>query len=175
MGRYSMPTAYSERARAALRAATALLTLCMGMPALSAAPAPATAQAFLEHLLPLANVTDPAALQRQYDDVFGADFSAQTRVYVSTIVPVSAANEVVRFIRFGDDTRPLAVGGQCVALAALGQQLRADGWDGGRAVGAAASAQPAVYRKGRTQVTVRAQPGRATCAQSILITYRTPK
>jgi hypothetical protein len=170
-----MPTRYSDRARGVARAAAALLALCAGTPALGAPPTPATPQAFLEQLRMLADVRDPADLQQQYDAAFGADFSAHARVYVSTIVPVTAANEVVRFVRLGDDTQPLAVGHECVALASLAQELRADGWEGGPAAGAAAGSPPAVYRKGRTQLTVRAQPKRTACAQSILITYRTPK
>jgi hypothetical protein len=168
-----MPTPCSDRGRRGVRALAALLALCSGAQALSAVPAPSTAQSFIAQLLLLANLRDPGALQQQYDAAFGSDFAGHTHVLLSTMIPVTAANEVVRFVRLGDETQPLVFGAQCVRLEALEQQLTADGWEGGHA--SDAKAQPRMYRKGRTQLTVRAEPRRAGCAQSILITYRTPK
>jgi hypothetical protein len=162
-----MPTRCSETLRA-------LGVGGLAVAALTAAAAPA-ADAFLSRLLAVADVSDPATLSERVTSAFGKELAPHNRVFVSATLEVQAPNDVVRFVRLGDDDVPLdlRVPGQCVGLQALALRLHADGWTGGRT--GAEPAAPWTYRKGRTQLTAHAHAQRPECAASILLTYRPPR
>jgi hypothetical protein len=137
--------------------------------------APCGTDAFLTALLGVANEADPTLVQGRFTAAFGDELARHTRVLVSAPLEVQAPNDVVRFVRLGDEDAPLDLGlpGQCVTLAALESRLKADGWSGGRT--AATPRDFWTYRKGRTQLTAHAQTRHADCAASILVTYRRKK
>jgi hypothetical protein len=138
---------------------------------------------FVQQLLRVADETDPQAVLRDFDQVFGVELALHTRVLVSALLDPPARNNVLRFVRLGDPWYPLSFGHpadyDCVGFELIDRLLRADGWQGGRTAGAAgAPAEVWVYQKGRTQFwaeprDVKGAAGSArTCAASILVTFR---
>jgi hypothetical protein len=165
MGRYSMPTPCFEALRAlGIAGGVALAAV--------AAASPCAADAFLTQLLAVADVTDPAAVSDRFSSTFGDELARHTRVFVSAPLDVQSPNDVVRFVRVGDEGVPLDLGvpGRCVSLNALAARLKADGWSGGRT--AANPSERWMYRKGRTQLTAHAATGAPECSGEILLTFR---
>lgn len=138
---------------------------------------PCSAEGFVTALLRVIDVPQPDALLERYDQVFGVELARHTRVLVSALLEVQAPNDVVRFLRLGDEAYPLSLGAAtpCVGLAPLQRALAADGWSGGRELSGDTRSELWLYRKGRTQLTARPLAGKADCAATILVTYRRPK
>jgi hypothetical protein len=146
------------------------------------APArPCRPDEFVKLLLRVADETDPQAVLRDFDQVFGVGLALHTRVLVSAMLDRPARNNVLRFVRLGDPWYPLSFGNadDCLGFEPIDRLLRADGWQGGRtASGAGAPAEAWVYQKGSTQFwgeprDIKGAAGDArTCAASILLTFR---
>jgi hypothetical protein len=159
-----------------------LLASPSGADQASGAPArPSSPDEFVQRLLRVADETDPQAVLRDFEQVFGVELALHTRVLVSALLDLPARNNVLRFVRLGDPWYPLSFGNadDCLGFEPLDRLLRADGWQGGRTAGVAgAPAEVWVYQKGRTQFwaeprDVKGAAGSArTCAASILLTFR---
>jgi len=115
----------------------------------------------------------PANVLRSFDRSSGVDVARHTRVFVSQLLAVDTAPDVVRFIRLGDEEfYPLSCGGpeQCVGADERERVLTADGWSGGRVP---ESREPlCLYLKGHSQLTAHPRLHDAHCTGSILLTYR---
>lgn len=177
MGRYSMHTPCSERKGTAALVLSLLLAVNATAAADCAPDDACAAEAFVARLITVADEKDPAAVLKRFDRTFGVGLASHTLVFVSALLDVQSRNDVVRFVRLGDEEfYPLSFGreDECVALGQLDSDLTVDGWTGGRIT---PETQPPswLYRKGRTQLTAHPRPGDARCTGSILLTYRNPK
>jgi hypothetical protein len=154
---------------------------CLILPALvraetnSASALPRSDEEFVGQLLKVADETDPRAVPATFWATFAPELAQHTRVLVSGLLTSESPNNVVRFVRLGEEWYPLSYGGpgECVAVALIDRQFRADGWQGGRSETPGESLW--LYRKGQAQLSVQTRTAKdtaASCALSLLLTYR---